>query len=178
MPDTKVSALTAVTSNGAATDEYMVNALGTSKKTTLQKIMDFIAATIGSMKVTGTLTASGRIQGAIVETAITTVGTGVLTAAGLVGGVIRRSGSVAGYADATDTATNIVAAIPNVQVGTSFDVTIINTVAFADTITAGAGVTLAGTTAIGASTWRRYIGTVTNVGTPAVTFTGVGAGTL
>ena len=114
----------------------------------------------------------------IVETAITTVGNGVLTAAGMVGGVIRRSGPVGAYADTTATATDIIAAIPHVRVNHTFDLTVINTVAFANTVAAGAGVTLAGTTTISASTWRRYIGKITNVATPAVTLTGIGSGTL
>jgi len=96
----------------------------------------------------------------------------------LVGGVILRSGSTAAYTDTTDTAANIVAAIQGCQIGTAFQLRITNTVAFIDTIAAGAGVTLAGTTAIAASTYRDFVGVVTNVVTPAVTLTGTGSGTL
>lgn len=118
----------------------------------------------------------------ITITSITTAGTGVLTAAGIVGGIIMRSGAGAGYADATDTAANIIALLPNgpgnvaVPVGASFEFTVVNTVAFADTITAGVGVTFAGTTAIAASTWRRFVCNVTSATT--VTITGIASGTL
>lgn len=131
-----------------------------------------------TVKATGAVTAAGAVRGAVTDTALGTVGNGALSAAAMVGGIITRSGSTAAYTDTTDTAANIVAAIPNAQVGTSFDLTIINTVAFADTIAAGAGVTLSGTTAVAASSWRRFVGTITNVAAPAVTLKGVGSGSL
>ena len=135
-------------------------------------------ATASAIIATGAITSAGQVRGAIVNTANATVSNATLTAASLVGGVITRSGSIAAYSDTTDTATAIVAAIANAQVGTSFDLTIINTVAFAETIVAGTGVTLAGTTTLAASSSRRFIGTITNFGTPAVTLTGISSGTL
>ena len=96
----------------------------------------------------------------------------------MVGGVITRSGSIAAYTDTTDTATAIIAAIPLAVVGTSFALRITNTVAFIDTIAAGVGVTLAGTTAIAASTFRDFVGVITSTATPAVTLTGTGSGAL
>lgn len=83
--------------------------------------------------------------GAMLNTNITTVGDGALTAAGLVGGVITRSGSVAAYTDTTATAAAILAALgADTPAGTSKLVFIKNTVAFPETLAAGAGVTLAG----------------------------------
>ena len=134
------------------------------------------------LKTSGAITASGQIFGTQSFTTISTVGAGVLTAAALVGGVISRTGPVAGYTDTTDTATNIIAAIPNAQVGTSFKVRILNTVAFAATApTAGTGVTITGAPYVNtmvASSYRDFIGVITNVSTPAVTFYGIGSVTL
>lgn len=106
--------------------------------------------------------------------AITTAGAGTLTAASIVAGVILRSGPTAAYSDTTDTATAIVAALNDPAVGTSWDFTIVNGVAFIETLVAGAGITLAGVTANAASKGRIYRAQVTNVGTPAVTITGIG----
>ena len=136
------------------------------------------AATGTNITATGAITSAGQVHGAIVNTANATTTGATLTAASLVGGVITRTGPTAAFTDTTDTATAIVAAIINAQVGASFDLTIINTVAFAGTIAAGAGVTLAGTTSLAATSTRRFIGTITSVATPAVTLTGISSGTL
>lgn len=103
---------------------------------------------------------------------IATVGTTVLNGAAIAAGIIRRTGSTAGYADTFDTAANILAALagsnPNgadVVQGSSFRLLIQNTVAFADTVAASAdGTTVlgTGTTAIAASTWREYLVTILN----------------
>jgi hypothetical protein len=79
-----------------------------------------------------------------VNTPITTVGAGTLNAATVVGGVITRSGPTAAYTDTTDTAANIIAALPNPSLGQSWELTLVNTTAFAETLAAGAGVTIAG----------------------------------
>jgi hypothetical protein len=121
---------------------------------------------------------SNHIYSALAVNSVTTVGAATLSAANLVGGVIMRSGSTAAYTDTTDTATNIVAAIPNAQINTSFRLRIVNSVAYVDTIAAGSGVTLSGTTAISASTFRDFVGVITSVSTPAVTLYGIGSGTL
>jgi hypothetical protein len=125
-----------------------------------------------------TLTVTGAVSGAKSVAAVATVGNGTLTAAQMLTGNIRRSGSTAGYADTTDTAANIIASIPNAAAGVGYELTIANTVGFIDTIAAGAGVTLSGTTAIAASASRKYVVTITNVSAPAVTITGVASGGL
>lgn len=96
-----------------------------------------------------------------------TVGAGVLTAALITGySILSRSGPVGAYADTTDTAANIIASVAvNGQTpmqGTTFRQRILNTVAFICTYTAGTGVTLAGVTAIAASSYRDYLITLTN----------------
>lgn len=99
--------------------------------------------------------------------AITTAGAGTWTGAAIATGIIARSGPGAGYTDTTDTAANIVAALggsapgPDVVPGTSFRLLVTNTVAFALTFAAGAGVVAGnGTLNIAASTWREYLVTV------------------
>lgn len=98
----------------------------------------------------------------IVNTPITTVGSGVLTAAGLVGGLIVRSGPIANYTDTTDTAVAIVAALPGLIVGSTFDIRIKNNTAFLQTLAAGTGVTLPSTMMIPPLSIGIYYGTVTS----------------
>ena len=82
---------------------------------------------------------------AVANTNLTTVGAGTLTAAGIVGAVITRSGSTAAFTDTTDTAANIIAALPaGAPVNTSWTLSIVNTTAFAETISGGTGVTVSG----------------------------------
>jgi hypothetical protein len=137
----------------------------------------FTTPTIGAALGTS-LKLSGRMRDAIVASLVTTVGATTFTAAQFTGGLIIRSGSTAAYSDTTPTAAAIVGAIPNCAVGTAFELTIRNTVAFIETILAGSGVTLSQTTAVAASQTRRYLCVVTNVGTPAVTLYGIGGSPL
>lgn len=117
--------------------------------------------------------------------ALTTVGAGTLTAPLLLSGIINRTGPVAGYIDTTDTAANIIAAMVSnynyqstaltgvssgvaAPLGMSVRLRIINTVAFANTMAAGTGVTLVNGT-INASSVKEYLLQVTN-GTPQQVF--------
>lgn len=99
-------------------------------------------------------------------------------ASSFVSGVISRSGPTAAYSDTTPTAGNIIGALNNPVVGESYWLIIRNTVAVAQTMVAGNGVTLAGTTSIAASTVRLYMITITNVAVPAITITGIMTGGL
>lgn len=110
----------------------------------------------------GDIVAGGEVIGALA-----TIGNGALTAALLTGySILSRTGPTGAYADTTDTATNIIAALAvNAQTpmpGTTFRQRILNTVAYINTYTAGTGVTLAGTTDIAASSWRDYLIALTN----------------
>lgn len=118
--------------------------------------------------------AGGSVQ--TVNTAITTVGAGVLSAAAIVGRLITRSGSVAAFSDATDTAVNIIAAMTNAFIGESFQITIKNVTAFTETITNGLGVTVTGITAIPGDSWARFLVTYASAG--AVTMLGMEIGAL
>ena len=111
--------------------------------------------------------------------ALTTAGAGTLTAALLIAGIIRRTGPAGVFNDTTDSAQNIINAIisayfvgtgavspAGVPIGTTWRLRYSNTVAFAGTVVAGAGVTLGVNTAtINASSVKDFLLTVLN-GTP------------
>lgn len=86
-----------------------------------------------------------------------TAGNITLPVAGFLAGWIDRSGPGAGYADTTPTADALLAALPDLTRGDSFDLLITSSVAFANTIAAGTGITLAGTTSVAASSTREYL---------------------
>ncbi len=123
--------------------------------------------------VTGTGAAYSNLPTATITT---TTGT-TLTAAQVVGAAIFRSGPTAVFTDTTDTATNIVAAIPGATVNASWKLRYVNRDASTCTIAGGTGVTISGTATVAASTWRDFICTITNTATPAVTMTSAGSGT-
>jgi hypothetical protein len=107
----------------------------------------------------------------LTNTAITTVGNGTLTAAAIAGTLITRTGPTGAYSDTTDTAANIIAAVPSVGVGGSFEVTIKNGTAYAQTLLAGAGVTLPSVIVIPANSAATYLVTITSA--TAVSFSHV-----
>ena len=82
----------------------------------------------------------------IVNTNLNTVGNGTLTAAALTGRLVTRGGAqTVAFTDTTDTAANIIAALPaGTQIGDSFTVWVVNTSSWAETISAGVGVTVSG----------------------------------
>jgi len=100
-----------------------------------------------------------------------------LTGAQTVGGVVTMTPS-AGRALTTATAAQIVTALGDgVRVGSTFELTVVNAAASSHAITLTApgsgGVTLAGDSGmatVAAASSATYLGRVTNVGTPAVTF--------
>jgi len=65
----------------------------------------------------------------------------------------------------TDTAANIVAALPRYQVGTWFDFTVVNPALFDVTLAAGTGITLSGKRVVrdGSATWKARIDSATAV---------------
>lgn len=109
----------------------------------------------------------------------------VLTAANLTGAaddvILAMTGTLAGAGTGTtDTAVNIIAAVPVAQryVGFSYKLRIINqsSGAFAWTVAAGTNVTITGTLAtIAQNTWREYVVTIAT--TTTVTLQSVGVGT-
>ena len=102
-----------------------------------------------------------------------------LTAAQLLSPILLRSGPGAGFTDTTDTAANLIGAMPTPAVDTIYKVEIANTTAFQQTIAAGAGVTFSGNLSAGnfviaANTTRNLVLQVTScaAGSQAVTIYG------
>ena len=94
-----------------------------------------------------------KLEGAMAKRAVAfinpmalgTVGAGTLLAALLApGNLIQRTGPTVAFTDTTDTAANIIAAYPEIDLGVTWEVAYANEVAFAATFAAGAGVTLTG----------------------------------
>jgi hypothetical protein len=84
---------------------------------------------------------------------------------GIAGTVLLRSGA-AGVSDTTDTALNIVAAMPNAYVGQTALFILANTNTGTLTVVAGTNVTLAGTTTAITVACRFYLLKVTNLNVP------------
>ena len=101
-------------------------------------------------------------------TPVTTAGNATLTATQVLSGIVSRTGPTAAYADAFPDAAAICAACTVLSAGDSFDLTILNTVAFANTPTAGQGIVLAGNTALNASSMRRYLLTCLAAGVASI----------
>jgi len=102
-----------------------------------------------------------------------------LTAAQMVNNIVTLSGQTAAQTVTTDTATAIVAAIPNAQIGQTFELIIQNghTSSGTATLSGGTNVTITNTYATAAqpiTTTRQYRGVVTAIATPAVTIYPVG----
>ncbi len=99
--------------------------------------------------------------------------TQTLTTDELINGTFVATGTPGATTVTTPTATAIVAAIPNCQIGSKFDFALVNETDNTATIGAGTGVTLDGTVAVPTTTSQIFRGHVTAVTTPAVTLVGV-----
>lgn len=117
---------------------------------------------------------SGRLAWTVTDSAISNAAGVTYTASQFLGGIITRSGAVA-VSDATPSAAAIVAGIPGCEVGSTAFLYIVNNNLGLLTITAGSGVTLAGTTTAATLFTRLYAIEVTNAtaSTEAVTLKGV-----
>lgn len=91
---------------------------------------------------------------------VTTAGSATLTPANITSGVINRTGPAAGFTDTFPTADSIFAAEPELDVGDSFELIYINTVAFAMTAAAGEGIVLGANVNVALSAVRKYLLTV------------------
>ncbi len=91
------------------------------------------------------------------------------TGSEMVGGIIRRFSPGAAFTDCTDTATNIVNAVPGAKPLQTFPMLIANLGSGLMTLGAGTGVTISGTATIGSAQMRLFLGQVT--GSAAITLT-------
>lgn len=94
-----------------------------------------------------------------------------LTAAQMVNGEVNLTTQSTAQTVTTDTAAAMTALIPNLQVGSYFDLVIKNsyTAGALATLAAGAGVTITGVASIPSGSAVEFLGVVTNATTPAVT---------
>lgn len=88
---------------------------------------------------------------------VTTVGNATLLAPAVANGIISRTGPTAAYSDTFPTADSLIAAEPELDVGDSFELIYINTVAFAMTAVAGEGCVLGSNVNVAASQVRKYL---------------------
>ena len=130
----------------------------------------------GALSIGGTFISDGEIIGKSTMTTDTTVGANTWSAAELIGGMLLRDPAGGDRSDVTPTATQIVNAISNCAIGSSFRFHIRNTADANETITltAGTGVTLSGTMTIAENYAKDFLAIVTNVGSPAVTIHSLG----
>lgn len=101
---------------------------------------------------------------------IATDANATLSVATIAGGLVQFTGFTAGRNLTMDTAANILAANPWMDIGDSFEVDISITAAFAGTYVTAAGVTLAGRATALASSISKIL--VTRTGAATVTVTG------
>lgn len=121
----------------------------------------------------------GTLGSTFVPTTITTAGVVTYTAAQLIGGLILRDTNGADRSDVSPTAAQIVAALPGATNGQSFQFDLVNTADANEsiTLTAGTGVTVAGTATVAQNDGKRWIVYVTDVtaGAEAVTIRSLGS---
>lgn len=117
----------------------------------------------------------GRTTGTSTVTAAANEDT-TLTAAQCIEGIVTMTPATSDKTITTATAAAIVTALGDgARVGTSFELTIVNVASATRALTfaGGDGVTVGGAAAaatVAAATSATYVGRVTNVGTPAITF--------
>jgi hypothetical protein len=113
------------------------------------------------------------------KTTVLTDGTAsniTLSASNLIGGLILRDCGGAGRTDVTDTASNIVSAIPGCINGSSFEFYIKNTSDAAEAIqlNGGTNVTVVGTNTIAQDNTKKFLAVVTDASSAAVTIYSLG----
>lgn len=115
----------------------------------------------------------GAAPATVNNNAGTTLSAAVLTGSGTTRAVVLRTGAPGGgFSDTTDTAANIVAAIPGCGVNTYFNIREINSTGQTQTLLGGVGVTIAGLATTATATTHDFVGVVTNISVPAVTIYG------
>jgi hypothetical protein len=129
-----------------------------------------------------TLVAANPVLGAATPS-VTTGATGhtFTTSTFYLCGVLFRTGLTGVANDNPPSPAVLTAAVPNCQVGTTVNLRIVNSSAFALTLGNVTNITYSGTgggNVIAANSWRDFVIVVTSVTTPAITFYSSGSGTL
>lgn len=167
-----------------ATDTFLVNAQNTNSEhgwtgtpgPALVSITGDSATTQIFSTPQGALV-NGGIVGRIPQTIVGTFGAATLSAAGMVNGSITRTGiQTAPFTDTTDTAANLIAAVPGYQIDATFTMRIHNGTSggHVETIAGGSGVAISGTASINDGTWRDFLCRITSSTTVACTNNGGG----
>lgn len=120
----------------------------------------------------------GTYSTTFTPTTITTAGVVTYTAAQFLGGLILRDPNGSARSDVSPTASQLIAAMPGATIGQSFQFDLVNTADASETITltAGTGVTVAGTATVAQNNGKRWIVYITNTtkGSEAVTVRSLG----
>jgi len=120
----------------------------------------------------------GTFTSTFTPTTISTAGAVTYTAAQFIGGLILRDPNGSARSDVTPTAALLIAAMPGAAIGQSFQFDLVNTADASETITltAGTGVTVAGTATVAQNNGKRWIVYITNTtsGSEAVTVRSLG----
>lgn len=127
---------------------------------------------VRAMVQDGGLARNARVGDGLIShpavTVVTADANDTVTVDKIAGGVIQYTGFSAGRNLTTDTAANIIAAFPNLDIGDTLELIVSITTAFAGTWVAGAGVTLAGRATVLANTQQTVI--ITKTGAAAVSW--------
>lgn len=99
---------------------------------------------------------------------VATAGALTITVPAVLGGAAIFTGAAGAVAYTTPTAADLLAAMPDMDIGDTYSFTLTNTAAQTATITAGVGVTLAGFTTVNAAT-RKCIMEKTSATTVTIT---------
>lgn len=116
---------------------------------------------VRAMVQDGGLARNARVGDGLIShpavTVVTADANDIVTVDKIAGGVIQYTGFSAGRNLTTDSAANIIAAFPNMDIGDTLELIVSVTTAFAGTWVAGAGVTLAGRATVLANTQQTVI---------------------
>jgi len=124
----------------------------------------------------GPLFSGGAVFRKATVTTKTNASAQTYTASEILGGLILRDPNGGARADKVPTAANLIAAIPDPEVGDSFDFTIRNTADAAETITltANTAMTMSGTMTIAQNNSKTFRVVITGVTSPAATVYSLG----
>jgi len=130
---------------------------------------------LDNLSVVGTATVDGAIASKTIITSKTSGATVTYTAAEMVGGMISDANTEANAAT-TPTATQLIAAIPNAAIGSSFLFILKNASAGAYTITltAGVDITITGTATVAQNNTKIFLVVVTSVTSHTATIYSLG----
>lgn len=153
-----------------------VGSVGTPASSWVRFLVTYTAA--GTITMAGISAGRTFVSNNEVLNSLNTVGGTSITAARLTGSIVVRGGSQSStpFTDTTIIATSLIAALPNVGVGYSYEWTYQNTTNAVATLAGNTGLTLSGITVVPPGSWARYLITVATATT--VTMVGFSSGVI